>query len=70
MIVVGDYIREDGALLKKVYSDKSVYIRKVSTGQEYVSAVNENLTEDMYEETDQLIEEPSIEEYEVPEQDF
>ena len=67
MIIIEDYIKEDGSVLKKVYSNERKLIRKKSTGQIYEEAINLNITVDMYEETNQLIEEPSIEEYEIHE---
>ena len=65
MIKIEDYIREDGLVMTKLYSDQGVYIKKISTGDIYASAINLNITADMYEETDQLIEEP--EDYEMSE---
>ena len=56
MIIVKDFIREDGVVLKKVYSNKNVCIRKKRTGQIYEEAINLNITADMYEETDIEIE--------------
>jgi hypothetical protein len=67
MIKIEDYIREDGLLMKKLYSDKGVFIKNISNGYIYASVINLDITADMYEETDQLIEE---EDYEVSEQDF
>lgn len=65
MIIVEDYIRRDEVLLKKVYSDKGVYIQEKSTGRQFEDAVNLNLTDEMFVETDIEIE--NYEEYEIPE---
>ena len=53
----------------RTYSDKKRYIRKVGTNEIYSEAIDIKVYD--YEETDQVIEEPLIEEnYEVPEQDI
>ena len=67
MIIIEDYVREDGVLLKRVYSDSNKYIRKKSTGQVYSEAINSNISKDMYEEIAKEIE-VYEENYEVSEQ--
>ena len=53
-------IREDGKPLVKTYSDEKRYIRKVGTDEVYSEAID--VLDFEYEETDQVIEEPEIEE--------
>ena len=52
--------REDGKPLVKTYSDEKRYIRKVGTDEVYSEAID--VLDFEYEETDQVIEEPEIEE--------
>ena len=57
-------VRPDGVALIKTYSDQSVYIRKIETGEIYDAAIDplSTLIERHYEETDIPIEEENFEE--------
>ena len=48
--------RKDGVNLYKTYSDKSVYIKKQGTDEEYDTAIDVENAPYVYEETDRKIE--------------
>ena len=54
MIVREEYLREDGVMLTRTYSNENKYIRKIGTEEIYSEAIDVRDYE--YEETDKEIE--------------
>lgn len=64
MIVTEFYnTRKDGVNLYKTYSDKNLYIKQIETGAEYSEAIDIEGAGYTYEETDTLIEEELINDF-------
>lgn len=59
MIVREEYLREDGVILTRTYSNENKYIRKVGTEEIYSEAID--VREYEYEETDKEIEDEVLE---------
>lgn len=52
--------REDGVNLYRTYSDENKYLRKVGTDEVYIDAIDVEGAPFAYEETDEVIEEISL----------
>lgn len=59
MIIREDYLREDGVMLTRTYSDQKKYIKKAGTEEIYSEAID--VIEYEYEETDKEIEDEVLE---------
>ena len=57
-MIVREYYttRKDGVRLFRTYSDRSVYIRKIGTDEEYTEAIDIESAPFVYTETDKPIE--------------
>ena len=55
MIVREDYLREDGVMLTRTYSNENKYIKKVGTEEIYSEAIDIQGAPYEYVETDEVI---------------
>ena len=56
MIARENYIREDGVVLIRTYSNENKYIRKVGTSEVYAEAIDIQNSNYEYVETDEVLE--------------
>ena len=61
MIVREEYLREDGVMLTRTYSNENKYIRKVGTEEIYSEAIDIEGAPYEYVETDKEIEDEVLE---------